>query len=87
MIHDPFAQTASAPGMPARNAFAIQPGQPLAMIPAVIYVGGAGDITLRAVDSTSDVTYRSVPAGTYLTVRAEEIRAAGTTASDLIGEA
>lgn len=86
MTFDPFAQFGGAPGMPARQAFAIVPGDPLPALPAVIFVGRGGDVTLRAVDSETDVTYRDVPGGTYLTVRAAEIRAAGTTATDLIGE-
>lgn len=86
MAYDFYAAQAPAAGMPARQAFAIVPGQPIATLPAVIYVGGAGDITLRPVDSSEDVTYVGVPAGSYLTVRASAVRAAGTTATNLIGE-
>ena len=40
---------------------------------------------LRAVDSTQDVTFVNVASGTILDVRATVIRAAGTTASNMIG--
>ena len=52
-----------------------------------IYVGSSGDVTLRPLRGAADVTYRNVPDGAYLTVRASHVRATGTTAGDLVGEA
>jgi hypothetical protein len=78
MPNDRFSTYADSPDSPANHAFAIVPSDS-AELPAVtkaIYVGTSGD-----------VTYRNVPDGAYLTVRASHVRAAGTTAADLVGEA
>lgn len=86
MPQDPYPNFAASPGGPARSAFAIVPGAPLPWVTSVLYVGTAGDVTLRPVGSEVDVVYRNVPAGSYLTVRASAIRSSGTTAADIIGE-
>lgn len=89
MPNDPFSTHADSPDAPALQAFAIAPSDS-AELPAVtksIYVGSSGDVTLRPLRGTADVTYRNVPDGAYLTIRASHVRATGTTATDLIGEA
>lgn len=74
---------------PARIPFAITPSdtQPLPTLPKGIYVGTGGDVTLRGVNATADVTYRNLPDASYIAVHASHVRATGTTASDLVGEA
>lgn len=87
MSSDRFAHHSAAPGCPASEAFAIVPGNdPLPFVTSAIYVGQGGHVCLRPVRSDSDVTYRNVPSGSYLTVRASHVRAVGTTATDLVGE-
>jgi hypothetical protein len=54
-------------------------------IPKALYVGTGGDITLRTVDGPADVLFRNLASGSILDVRAQFIRAAGTTASDIVG--
>lgn len=72
---------------PSRNSFAITPHatNPVIPLPKGIYVGGAGNITLRTVDGTADVVLNNVPAGVILPVRAQFVRATGTTATGLVG--
>ncbi len=84
---DKFAMMADSVGSPARRAFAITPHATAEIdpLPKAIYVGTGGDIVLRGVDGTADVTFKSVPSGAILDVRAQYIRAAGTTASNLVG--
>jgi hypothetical protein len=85
---DRFSGYAASPDSPATDAFAITPSDTVEL-PAVtkaIYVG-SGHVTLRPVHASGDVTYRNVPTGSYLTVRSSHVRATGTTAGDLIGEA
>jgi hypothetical protein len=89
MPNDRFSAYADSLDSPAAQAFAIVPSDS-AELPAVtkaIYVGSSGDVTLRPVRAAADVTYRNVPDGAYLTVRASHVRATGTTADDLVGEA
>lgn len=79
----------TAPGDPARAPYAIVPSDtvPLPRLPKGIYVGTGGDVTLRGVDADADVTYRDMPGASFIAVRAEYVRATGTTASNLIAEA
>lgn len=74
---------------PARAPFAIVPndGTPLSTVPKGIYVGTGGDVTLRGVDGAADVTYRNLPDASFINVRAQYVRATGTTATNLVGEA
>jgi hypothetical protein len=74
---------------PAMNAFAISPHDinGLQLVTKAIYVGSGGNVTLRPAGSNADVTYFNVPSGSYLTVRASYVRATGTTASQMVGEA
>lgn len=87
MPQDPFAATSDSLIAPARCAFAITPvdGGTLGAATKAIYVGTGGHITLRAVGSDSDVAIRNVPSGTVLAIRVAAIRAAGTTAADIVG--
>ena len=50
-----------------------------------LWVGGAGDVSIVTTGGVS-VTYAGVPAGTYLNVRAAQVNATGTTATDIIAE-
>jgi hypothetical protein len=74
---------------PSRNAFMAVPHDltPLPAVSKALYIGTAGDVTLRPVDASADVVYRNVPAGKYLVIRASHIRATGTTATDIVVEA
>jgi hypothetical protein len=89
MPSDRFSAYADSPDAPAVEAFAIVPSDSAALqaVTKAIYVGSAGDVTLRPLRAAADVTYRNVPDGAYLTIRASHVRATGTTASDLVGEA
>ena len=88
MPNDRYSNISPTPNSPASDAFAIVPGtDPLSQVTNAIYVGTGGDVKLRAVNSAADVTYKNVPSGAYLSVRASYVYAVGTTASNLVGEA
>jgi hypothetical protein len=89
MPSDQFSTFSDSPDAPAAQAFAIVPSDSaeLQAVTKAIYVGSSGDVTLRPLRAVADVTYRNVPDGAYLTIRASHVRATGTTASDLVGEA
>ena len=86
MKPDTFNRYSDSPSAPARQAYAIVPhdGNTIEPLPKALFVGTAGILTLRAADSSTDVTI-SVAAGTLLPIRASHVRAAGTTASDIVG--
>jgi hypothetical protein len=67
-------------------AFAIVPSDSAAVAaPKGIYVGGAGNITLRCASSQADVVFMGVPVGTVLHLNVAYLRATGTTATNLVG--
>ena len=86
---DPFAGYPDVLDNPSRAPFAITPHDvnELPVVPKGIYVGTGGDVTLRGIRGAADVTYRNLPDASYIAVRASHVRATGTTASNLIGEA
>jgi len=83
---DRFDRHADTVSAPARHAFAVVPhdGDPLAQVPKALWVSGAGTITLRAVESGADVVL-TVGAGQILPIRVSHVRAAGTTATGIVG--
>jgi len=87
MPNDPFAAVADTPAAPARAPFAITPNDSAALpqVTKAIYVGTSGHVVVRAVGAAADVTFRNVPAGATIDVRAEFVRATGTSASDIVG--
>lgn len=53
-------------------------------VPRAIFVGGAGNITLRTRGSDTDVVFKGVAAGSLLPVRPKLVKATGTTATDIV---
>ncbi len=85
-MSDSFKSFADSPVGPARSAIAVVPSDtvPLVRLPKALYVGGSGDIVLRAVDNTDDVVLAGIAAGSILPVRAQIVRATGTTATQIV---
>lgn len=82
---DRFQGMSDSTTAPARQAFTITPSDTNAIdpLPKAIICGGAGNITLKAVDSAATVTI-PVFAGQQLDVRAEKVMATGTTATNIV---
>lgn len=82
-IFDSFADT---PSSPATRAQAVTPHDtnPIADPPKGLYVGGAGNITMRGMNDTADTVWAGVPAGTVLPFRARYVRATGTSATFIL---
>lgn len=85
-MSDRFALNADAPFAPSRSLAAITPadGTDLPVFTKAIYVGGAGNIVLTAIDDSASVTLTGVPGGTVLAIRAKRVLATGTTATGLV---
>lgn len=64
------------------NGVAIVPSDTVALTNATraIYVGGTGDVTV-ILNGSGTVTFKAVPAGTWLWIAAGTVKAAGTTAT------
>lgn len=86
---DPFSFELDGTNSPSAAPFAVVPSDTVELptIPKGIYVGTGGDVTLRGVRGSADVTYRNLPDASYIAVRAQYVRSTGTTATDLIAEA
>ena len=81
-----FETVSDSPTQTARSASAVTPHDtnPLGNVSKALFVGGAGNIALRLVDDSSDVTFTGVTAGSILPVRASHIRATSTTATNIV---
>lgn len=86
---DQFATFLDNPCAPSRAPFAVTPSDTVALpvVTKALYVGTGGNVAVLAVGATADVVYKNVASGSYLLVRASYVRATGTTAGDLVGEA
>ncbi len=89
MPTDPFQSYSDDTSGPSHAPYAFSPSDSveLPIVPKGLFVGTGGDVTLRGIDGTSDVTYRNLPDASYIAVRAQFVRATGTTASNFIAEA
>lgn len=82
-----FADYADSPLAPSLDCFAITPSDSadLPKVTKALYVGEGGDVVLRSAKGNADVTFRNLPSGSTLDVRASAVRATGTTAAFLVG--
>lgn len=86
MPSNPFEYSADSVSSPARNCVPVVPNDAsdLPLVTKALYVGTGGNIVLRSVDATADVTLANVPSGSVLPIRVRAIRATGTTASQIV---
>ena len=71
---------------PASDAFPVIPSNTadLPHTARALYIGGSGDVRLSTIDG-SDVTFRSLGAGSVLPVGAVRVYETGTTAGSILG--
>ncbi len=83
---DAFERYSDNPSAPAAQCFSIIPDDEDGLTHATkaIYVGTAGDLAIVPLRGSQVVTFRNVPAGGLLDVRAKAVMATGTTAADLV---
>ena len=83
---DEFQTFADSVSGPATRAAAVVPHDvdPLSEIPKALYVGTGGSVTLRGSGGGADATFKNVASGSYLLVRAQFVRATGTSATDSV---
>lgn len=85
-IPDRFEDSLDGVTSPARDAFAVVPHDSAALsrLPKALWIGAGGALVLRAVDATADVTL-AVASGQIVPIRASHVRAAGTSAAQIVG--
>jgi len=83
---DKFAGYQDSVSAPSRSTPPITPSDatPLTTVPKALYIGTGGNVTLRSVDDSFDSVFKNVPSGAILAVRAQYVRATGTTAADIV---
>jgi hypothetical protein len=83
---DHFAGYSDSISSPATRAVAVAPHDTnaLADIPKALFVGTGGTIAMRGVGGGADQLFKNIPNGTLLPFRAQFVRAAGTTAADIL---
>jgi len=83
---DQFQNNADQVSAPATRAVAVAPHDSNALtdIPKALFVGTGGNITMRGVNGSADQLWKNVPSGSVLPFRAQYVRAAGTSAADIL---
>jgi hypothetical protein len=83
---DAFSGVMDSVSGPATRAVAVVPHDvgALADIPKALFVGTGGNVTARGVGGGADVLFKNVAAGSILPLRAQFVRATGTTAQDIV---
>lgn len=63
-----------------RKGFAITPhdSTELALTPKAVWVGGAGNLVVRLVDDSADITISGIAAGTLLPIRPKLVKTTST---------
>ena len=84
---DKYARTTNSLIAPAGSSFAVTPDDSaiLPIIGKALYVGTGGDLTVQLVHDDNDRLFKNVPDGAILDLRVSHVRAAGTTAADIVG--
>lgn len=86
-MSDPYLGMGDDLQGPARRGAAVTPDDNADLPTASkrLWIGGLGDVALVTVGGDS-LTYHSVPAGSYLQVRAARVKSTGTTATNIVAE-
>lgn len=83
---DKFGKHVTMLDDPASRAVAITPdnSNDLAETCRMLYIGGAGTLTVTLANDSSSVQFLAVAAGTTLRIRAKRVHATGTSATGII---
>lgn len=83
---DAFSRHADSAEAPSSNPVAIVPSNtvPLVTTPKALYIGTGGTVVLRTSSGAADVAFKNLANGQILPVRAQFVRATGTTATDIV---
>lgn len=84
---DNFEPAIDSTTAPSRFSFPITPSDvdEIDRLTKGVYVGTGGNLVVRSVDASQDVTFVNVPSGAILDIRVRAVRATGTSAANLVG--
>lgn len=84
---DPYRSASRNITNPGEKAYAITPADDTELSDhcRALYVGGAGDVSVKLIGDDTPVTFSGVVAGSLLPLRVKEVRATGTTATNIVG--
>lgn len=86
MTQDRYFGSEIGIGDPSNEAYAVVPHASDALpngVPKALWIGTAGNLTVKLPDSETDVIYKNIPAGTWMPIRPTHVRATST-AADII---
>lgn len=85
-MQDRFNGAARGTDAPFTSAFAITPANAteLSERPRAIYIGGAGNLSVKFPGSDVAVTFIALPVGTVLHIRPSHVMSTSTTATNLL---
>ncbi len=69
----------------ATRATVVTPTDGAAVRFRALHIGTAGNVTVILAGDTTAVTFNSVPAGTRMDIAVKEVKATGTTATNIVG--
>lgn len=83
---DQFSGHGDSVSAPSTRAVAIVPSDvsALADIPKALFVGTGGNLTVRGSGGGADVVFKNLADASILPLRAQFVRATGTTATDIV---
>jgi len=77
-IQRPYAGAADAATVTPTDDVELDP------IPRALWVGTAGNLTVILKNMSTTIAFNNIQAGTMIELEAKEVRATGTTASDIV---
>lgn len=88
-MQDSFSSSADSVLAPSRHVTTLTPSDSadLVNLPKAIYVGTGGDLALIGADApatATGITFKNLPSGALLPIRARRVLATGTTAGNLL---
>lgn len=85
-MSDAFSSLADSVSAPATRAAAVTPhdANPLTDIPKALFIGTGGTLVARGVGGGADTTFKNLADGALLPLRAQYVRATGTSAADIV---
>ena len=79
----PATHTGAAATAPAGYGLAVTPSDSTVLpFCRALYIGGGGNLTVRDINDT--VLYSNVQAGSILPIQVDQVRATGTTATNIV---